>query len=407
MSTLKASVRDFALLGGPQAFAQRLYVGRPNVGDEERFIERVREVFQRGWLTNHGPCVQELEGRLAAELGVRHCILTCNATTALLLLFRALDLKGEVILPSFTFVATAHALRWLGIKPVFCDVDPGTHNIDPADAARRITEATSAIVGVHLWGRPCPIRELEALSRQHDLALVFDAAHAFGCSYKGESIGRFGSAEVFSLHATKSLNAFEGGAITTNDDALAEQLIRMRNFGLSPDGVECLGINAKMTEVCAAMALTNLESYPRFREQSQANYHCYQSELADLPGLRLCGCEESEQWNFHYVVVRVDESAAGISRDDLMRVLWSENVIARPYFSPGCHQVPPYKKESEATRKGLPVSEALSREVLVLPNGISIQRDEVTDVCRLIRAAFNHAHEISKWMRSQPDALVR
>ena len=222
---------DLAIHGATPAFAEPLHVGRPNIVDRDAFLARVAQVLDNQWLTNNGPLVQEFEARIAAHLGVKHCVAMCNGTIALEIAIRALGLTGEVIVPSWTFVATAHALYWQGITPVFADIDPDTHNLDPDAVRRMITPRTSGIIGVHLWGRAAPVEALQAIADEHGLKLMFDAAHAFGSTHRGQSIGRFGACEVFSFHATKSFNTMEGGAVTTNDDALAETLRLMRNFG--------------------------------------------------------------------------------------------------------------------------------------------------------------------------------
>jgi dTDP-4-amino-4,6-dideoxygalactose transaminase len=256
-------------------FNQALHVGRPNIGDQKRLIERIQGMLERRWLSNGGPLVQEFEEKLSSYLGVKHCIPICNGTVALELAIRALGLAGEVILPSYTFIATAHALQWQGITPVFADIDPATHNIDPASVERMITPRTTGIIGVHIWGRPAPAEALQAIADAHGLQLMFDAAHAFGCSHGGRMIGNFGRCEVFSFHATKFFNTFEGGAIATNDDQLAEKLRLIKNYGFhGPDNIIYLGVNGKMTEVCAAMGLTGLESLEEFIEINRRNYEC-------------------------------------------------------------------------------------------------------------------------------------
>src|SRR4051794_25016690 len=188
-------------------------------------------MWDKRWFSNQGPYVREFEDKLSKLLGVKHCIPVCNGTIAMELAIRALDLKGEVIVPSFTFISAAHALQWQEITPVFCDVDPKTHNLDPKKIEAMITPRTTAIVAVHTWGRPCEVDTLSRVARRNDLRLLFDAAHAFGCSHEGRAIGNFGDAEVFSFHATKFFNTFEGGAVATNDDELAARIRLMKNFG--------------------------------------------------------------------------------------------------------------------------------------------------------------------------------
>ena len=224
-STYKSvkSTTDLAINGAPPMFAEPLHVGRPNIGNHKRFLQRASDILDSGWLSNNGPIAQEFEQRIASFLGVKHCVAMCNGTIALEIATRALDLKGEVIVPSYTFIATAHALQWQEITPIFADIDPATHNLDPAAVWRMITPRTTGIIGVHLWGRASPVKELEAIAREHKLRLMFDASHGFGCSLNGKLLGGFGECEVFSFHATKFFNTFEGGAVVTNNDDARRQ----------------------------------------------------------------------------------------------------------------------------------------------------------------------------------------
>ena len=335
---------SLALLGGVPTFTTPLHVGRPNLGNRQRLLARMDRILDRNWLTNNGPFVQEFESRIADFLGVKHCVAMCNATVALEIAIRAAGLEGEVIVPAYTFIATAHALQWQAITPVFCDLDPRTHNLDPSKIEPLITPRTSGIIGVHVWGRPCPIDELTAIARARDLTLMFDAAHAFGSSYRGRMVGGFGLASVLSFHATKFLNSFEGGAVVTDNDDLASRIRLMKNFGFAGyDDVVYVGKNGKMTEICAAMGLTSLESFGEFQAANRDNYNAYRQGLQNIDGLSLIRYDSKEQSNFHYIVVEVDESAAGLSRDELVAVLHADNVLARKYFWPGCHQMQPYR----------------------------------------------------------------
>ena len=207
---MKRRREDLAVYGGSPAFSEKLYVGRPNIGNRERFFGRMNQVFDSARLANHGPFVQELEQRIADLTGARHCIAVSNGTIGLELAIRALKLQGEVIVPSWTFVATVHALQWHGLTPIFCDIDPQTHNIDPNCAEKLINERTSALLGVHLWGKLCAPETLEALAQSYNIKLLFDAAHALGCAGPSRRVGNFGDAEVFSFHATKFINSFQG-----------------------------------------------------------------------------------------------------------------------------------------------------------------------------------------------------
>src|SRR5215213_10184890 len=364
---------ELAIMGGTPSFEKILHVGRPNIGGSERLLERISGTLDRGWLTNNGPNVQEFERELSKLLGVEHCIATCNATVALEITIKATGLTGEVIVPSWTFIATAHALQWQGITPVFCDVDPVTHNLDPRRVEEMLTPRTTGIMGVHLWGRPCDIDALAYIARRHNIRLIFDAAHAFDCSYKGRMIGGFGDAEVFSFHATKYVNTFEGGAIATNDSELAARIRLMKNFGFEGyDEVSHIGTNGKMNEISAAMGLTSLESLEEFVNVNCRNYQQYREELDGLPGVRLLPYDETEMSNYQYVVLEIDAPATGLSRDELVQVLWAENVHARRYFYPGCHRMEPYRSYYPHAGLLLPETEALCQRTLLLPTGTAI-----------------------------------
>ncbi|HET6880493.1 MAG TPA: aminotransferase class I/II-fold pyridoxal phosphate-dependent enzyme [Pirellulales bacterium] len=402
---MKTKLNELAIFGGRPEFAEPLHVGRPNIGDRRRLFERLSGALDRHWLSNDGPLVREFESRVASLLGVEHCVAVGNGTAALEILFRAADLSGEVVMPSFTFVATAHAARWLGLEPVFCDIDPETHRIDPPLVERLITPRTSAIVAVHLWGRPGEVAALEEIAARHNLKLVFDAAHAFGCSYRGRMVGGFGLAEIFSFHPTKFVNAFEGGAVTTNDRALADRLRLMRNFGFSGyDRVADLGINAKMNEAAAAMALTNLDSMDDFIAVNQRNYQAYCRELHALPGIRVLPYDEQEKCNFQYVVIEVGPDC-GLPRDQLVALLWSENVLARRYFYPGCHRAVPYREPHGQSERQLPATEEVSRRVLLLPTGAAVQPAEIAAVAALMRLAVRHAAEVADEFKRRPPTL--
>jgi dTDP-4-amino-4,6-dideoxygalactose transaminase len=392
---MKADKRDLCLLGGPRAFAEPLHVGRPNLGDRRRLLERIESALDRRWLTNQGPLVTEFEGRVAETVGVRNCIAMCNATVALEIAIRALELSGEVIVPAYTFIATAHALQWQEITPVFCDIDPHTHTLDPGWVERMITPRTSGIVGVHLWGRPCHIEALEAIAREHDLRLLFDAAHAFGASHKGRMLGSFGMAEVFSFHATKFVNCGEGGAVVTNDDRLAQKMRLMRNFGFAGiDQVIYVGTNGKMSELSAAMGLTSLESVDEFVAANRRNHQLYRSELASIPGMMVMTYDTNERCNYQYVVVEIDRFLTELSRDELIEVLVAENVLARRYFYPGCHRMEPYASLFPHASLVLRATDVVAERVLLLPTGTAVGPEEIVRICQIMRLAVTAADDV-------------
>lgn len=397
MSAIKRCLNDLAVLGGAPAFQEELHVGRPNIGSRERLLARITEVLDRRWLTNHGPFAQEFEQRIADLVGVKHCIAMCNGTVALEIAIRASGLTGEVIIPSFTFIATAHALQWQAITPVFCDIDPATYNIDPEKVEAMITPRTTGIIGVHLFGRPCEIDALREVADRRNLTLLLDAAHAFGCSYNGRMIGNFGKAEVFSFHATKFFNTFEGGAVCTNDDTLAAQIRLMKNFGfMGYDNVIFIGTNGKMNEVSAAMGLTGLDSIKEFISANHDNYELYRRELSGLPGVQLLAYEETEKCNYHYIVLSVDSPKSGISRDQLMRILHAENVLARRYFYPGCHRMEPYKSSFPHAGLLLPVTESVAERLLCLPTGTVIEKADIEKICQLVRFVMNNGELLQR-----------
>jgi dTDP-4-amino-4,6-dideoxygalactose transaminase len=401
MASLKRRVEDLALLGGPPAFADPIHVGRPNLGDRRALLRRIEDILDRGWLTNDGDYVRAFEQRLLEFLGVDHCVAFASGTQALETLVRAASLEGEVIVPSFTFVATAHALRWQGLEPVFCDVDLATHNLDPLRVEDLITPRTSAILGVHLWGRPCDVDALASIARRRGLRLFFDAAHAFGCSYQGRMVGGLADAEVFSFHATKVLNTFEGGAVATRDPLLAKRLRLMRNFGFAGyDSVVALGTNGKMTEIAAAMGLTGLEGFDEFVTANRRHHRHYEDALRETPGLTLATYDASQQANYQYVVVELDESVVGLGRDEVVQALHAENVLARRYFHPGCHRMEPYL--SEGARRGpLANTERLCERTIALPTGAAVGADEVDTICGLLRLLVLNGPEVSRRLRQK------
>jgi dTDP-4-amino-4,6-dideoxygalactose transaminase len=378
---------DLAINGARPMFAEPLHVGRPNIGNRATFDTLADEMFERHWLSNDGPLVKQLESSICDYLGTKHCVAMCNGTIALEIAIRALELRGEVIVPSYTFVATAHALQWQEITPVFADIDSRTQTLDIEAVRKMLTPRTTGILGVHLWGRPAAIDALGALAQDHNLKVLYDASHAFGCTYKGRPIGNFGECEVFSFHATKFFNTFEGGAVVTNNDALAEKMRLMRNFGFAGyDNVIYPGTNGKMTEICAAMGLTNLRELPQFVSANRSNYSTYSEGIGSIEGLSLLAFPEDESNNYQYIVVDVAPTYP-VPRDRLIALLHAENVLARKYFWPGCHNMQPYKAFYPNAGLLLPITTEVARRVLVLPTGQSVTSGDVESIVRLLRAA--------------------
>lgn len=375
-----------AVLGAPPAFAAPLHVGRPNLPAIEPFLADVEDILDRAWLTNRGPVVRRFEERVAELSGVSHAVAVSNATMGLQVLGQVLGLRGEVVMPAWTFVATAHALRWIGLTPRFADVDAQTHLLDPAAVARAVHEGVSAVVGVHLWGRACDDQALRTAAARR-IPVVYDAAHAVGATARDDlPIGRLGDAAVFSFHATKLVHAFEGGVVATDDQALADAVRQASNFGFTGvDQVDGLGINAKLSEIAAAMGLRMLDELPRISQVNRAHHARYARRLGELPGVRMVPSAPATR---PYVVLEIDPAVAPLTRDELATVLHADGVRARRYFTPGVHRMAPYDVEQPDVGDGLPVTERLAETTLTLPTGAALTSADVTTVTDLIARAF-------------------
>ena len=384
---MKAAAGELAIFGGPPAFAEPLHVGRPNVGDRDAILRGIAEAIEDRWLSNNGAKLLAFETELRRRLGTElHCVATCNGTLALQIALRALGVEGEVVLPAFTFVATAHAVAWERLTPVFADIEPETLCMGAAQAEERIGPETGALLGVHLWGRSSDPGALEQLARERGLPLLFDAAHALGCSRDGRSLAGYGDAAILSFHATKVANAFEGGAVVTADAQLADRVRAMRNFGFDEESEEVagLGTNVKMSEASAAMGLASLTALDGFLAANRRNFAAYDKALQGIPGVELLPFPAPAETNCHHVTVVVDHTAAGLDRDALKAVLEAENVLARRYFHPGCHRVPPH---DELPTPVLPVTEQALGSCLSLPTGTAVSAEDATAIGQLIGLA--------------------
>lgn len=399
---MKSSMDDLHIFGGPPLFAAPVHVGHPNLLRKDILERRLSSVLTSGQLTNHGPQVRQLEERLAEILGVRNAVAVCNATTGLQILARALNLRGEIIMPSFTFIATAHAMEWIGLIPVFADIDPDTHTLSPSSVRQCLTNRTTAILGVHVWGNLCETESLQALADEFGIPLIFDACHAFGCSKQGRFAGQFGQAEVFSLHATKLVHSLEGGVITTNDDTLAARCRRLRNFGITGlTEVSDIGINGKMHELSAAAGLHSLEDLAEIMAVNARNRQLWQSELETVRGLRLQQIPFGQSSNDQYVVGRIDAAQFGLTRDQLITVLRAEGMFARSYFVPGCHRSFPYR-ESSGRQCELPVTELILNDVFQLPTGLSVEPSTIRKAGELLQFVQRNARGILEEMLTRP-----
>jgi dTDP-4-amino-4,6-dideoxygalactose transaminase len=358
-------------------FKEPLHVGRPNILDKDAFLQRVNKLLDNKTFSNDGPLVRELEALVSQKLAVPHAIAVANATLGLEIVLEALGVKGHVIVPSFTFVATAHAVMRQGLLPVFCDATASYGLIDPREVERLITPETGAILAVNVYGNVCDLDALANLASKHSLKLIYDSAHALGVSYGGRPVGIHGDAEVFSLHATKFINGFEGGIITTTSDELARKIRLLRNFGfVGYDEVECVGTNAKLSEIHAAMALTNFEHMDEIVAINRRNYMSYAKWLPDW--IQLIDFPPGTQSNYQYVVTICPEG----TRNKLAEHLHQYQILARKYFYPGLHRMKAYAHLGCS----LPVTEDLSDRVLCLPTGQDVTAETVRQICDVIRS---------------------
>jgi dTDP-4-amino-4,6-dideoxygalactose transaminase len=390
---------SLAILGGKPIYEKPLYVIKPFLPSKKDLYSIIDEIYSSRILSNNGCFSQKFEEKLSEYLNVKHVLLVSSATIGLQLLIKALDIKNEVIMPSFTFIATAHSATWEGCTPVFADIEPKFCTIDVSTLERHITEKTSAVIGVHLFGNSCEIDELDNFCKKYDLKLIFDAAQALGSRYKGSRLGKFGNAEVFSLHATKIINSLEGGFITTEDTGLYKKLVLMRNFGFSSyDKVDCVGINAKMNELSAAIGLKSLETLEENISKNKQNYELYNLLLKDVPGIRMLNMQRPEcDNNYHSCQIFIEDDFE-LSRDELYKILWKENIIARRYYYPGCHQQEPYKR-SEISYDYLKVSNEVAQKSLCLPSFSNLKEEDIKKITQIIHKAFENKVQIKKILR--------
>ena len=358
---------------------------KPTVPPIDEILQCYLHSFAEGMLTN-GDVVARLEASVAERLGVSHCIAVSSCTSGLILVLKALGLKGEVILPSFTFFATGHSVLWNGVKPVFADCHQSTWTIDPVDAEARITERTGAILAVHLYGNPARIDDLQQIANRYTLKLIFDAAHAFGSSYRGSAVGGFGDAEVFSLSPTKLLVAGEGGLVCTNDSTLARMIRAARNYGDAGSyDPELLGLNARMTEFNAAMALAGLALVEHKVKRHNEIAEHYVNLLAGTPGIRFQQVERDDCSAYKDFSILVSQSEFGMSRNEVGEALLDSGVPTKKYFYPPLHRQRLFTANGAWSGAALPNTAKISEDVLSLPIYESLRDETVETVALAIR----------------------
>jgi dTDP-4-amino-4,6-dideoxygalactose transaminase len=361
----------------------RIPLVRPVLPIFSDITENLQRILESAVLTK-GIHLREFEEAVARYLKVKHAVAVSSGTSGLLLAYRALKLEGEAIVPSFTFMATVSALVWAGVKPVFAETDFQTRNINPHAIEEMITPRTSAIIAVHNFGNPAVIDELCQIAERHNLKMIFDAAHAFGSSYRSRAVGSQGDAQVFSLSPTKLVIAGEGGIVATNNDEVATELIRGREYG--NDGTynsAFAGLNARLPEISALLANASLGLLDRAIENRNAYAEFYRKELGKLRGIGFQKIAEGNQSAYKDFCITVDEVEFGLSRDQLAQALAEENIETRSYYNPPIHLQTAYR---QFTSKSLPVTEKLAQESLSLPMWSEMKAEILERVCRVIES---------------------
>ncbi|MEH7307280.1 DegT/DnrJ/EryC1/StrS family aminotransferase [Neobacillus drentensis] len=359
-------------------FQKRINVTQPKLPDYKMYTELLKEIWEKKWLTNDGPLHERFREQVKEMLMVPNVELFTNGHLALEIALKSLDLTGEVITTPFTFASTTHAIANAGLKPVFCDIDPKTYNIDAEKIEQLITPNTCAIVAVHVFGTPCDVVKIEEIAQKHNLKIIYDAAHAFGVEINGAGIGNFGDISMFSLHATKVFHSIEGGLLTFKDETIAPRLKSLKNFGItSPESVDYIGTNAKMNEFQAAMGLCNLETVRHDIQLRKNVSEAYVEGLKHLTSIQLLNQRSDVKANYSYFPILLGSQDV---RDRLFDVLQEYNVFARKYFYPLCNDFSCYDTSSKDT----PVAKKISDGILCLPMYADLEIADVKQITEII-----------------------
>ncbi|WP_340103285.1 DegT/DnrJ/EryC1/StrS family aminotransferase [Rhodohalobacter sp. 8-1] len=336
-----------------------IYVTKPSLAPLEEYVELLKGVWENGILTHNGPLVQRLERELCQKMGLNNFVAVSNGTIALQMAIKALELQGEIITTPFTWIATVSAIKWEGCTPVFCDIDPGTLNIDPTKIEDHITDKTVAIMPVHVFGNPCDVEAIDAIARKYNLKIIYDAAHAIGSTYKGKSLLEYGNVSATSLHATKLLNTAEGGGCVTSNVELDKKLQRLRFFGHNEDkDIVEDGFNGKMTEVHAALGLANLKYHDDVLNDRKKKYRMYHESLSEISNLQFQKISDGECNYSYFPVIFPSEELL----NKVEKALNDKNIFPRRYFYPSVNT---YSKVVKY--ESMPISEVISKRILCLP----------------------------------------
>lgn len=360
---------------------KKIQVTRSSIPKFEEYIDEIKDIWDSYCLTNMGSKHNKLEEVLLKYLSAENITLFSNGHSALECIISALNLKGEVITTPFTFASTTHAIVRNGLKPVFCDINYEDYTIDINKIEDLITDKTTAIIPVHVYGNICNVNEIERIAKKHNLKVIYDAAHAFGITIDGEGVSSFGDASMFSFHATKVFNTIEGGAVTFKDEKLSPILYNMKNFGITgPESVEYIGGNFKMDEFRAAMGLCNIRHIDKEIAKRKIVVERYIKNLSDVCGIKICRFNKLVKNNYGYFPVVFDEY--NMSRDEVYEILKQHNFIARKYFYPLISNLECYKGKFVSNKT--PVAEYVANRILCLPVYADLSLEYVDEICNLI-----------------------
>lgn len=368
-------------------FSESIYITRPIFPNLKEFAKELDDIWKSQWISNNGPKHQLFEKKIKKVLGVPHVALFNNGTIALLIAIKVLKLSGEVITTPFTFPATPHCLTWNNITPVFCDIDPITMNIDPDKIESLITEKTSAILAVHVFGTPCDVEKIQKIADKYNLKVIYDAAHAFGTKIKGIGIGNFGDVSMFSFHPTKLFHSGEGGALTSKNQLLKERIDLLKNFGIKgQEAVVDIGINGKMNELQAALGLTVLRYIDEERKKRKLLLDAYQHYLKDIKGISFVKLPDNIKSSYQYFTIRINEKEFGKSRDYVYEKFKKYNVFTRKYFYPLCSEYPHYKNLPSSKKANLPIAHKVVGEVLSMPFYGALSVKDIEKICNILKS---------------------
>ena len=363
---------------------KRILVTQTSMPPYEEYIEEIKDIWESHWLTNMGPKHNLLESRLKEYLSVDNISLFTNGHNALELCLQAMNLSGEVITTPFTFASTTHAIVRNGLTPVFCDINPIDYTMDVTKIEALITDKTTAIVPVHVYGHVCNVEEIETIAKKYGLKVIYDAAHVFGVRYKGKGIGDFGDASMFSFHATKVYHTIEGGAVCYHNEELGRELYKLRDFGIKDaETIDGIGSNAKMNEFVAAMGLCTLRHVDNEIAKRKNVVECYREQLDGVEGIQLPPVQSNVDSNYAYFPIVIDEKVFGKTRNEVCAMLAENNIFARKYFYPLTNAFDAYHNRFDVN--ATPIALHISNRVLTLPLYADLALNDVGMICEIIK----------------------